>query len=219
MKHTPKVLMTTAIAIVAAAAFSAAAAVAGEFHSEIAHTGITGSQPVAEDDFFTFKAGTVRCERAHYSGTTSSATTSEITVTPTYTLCTAFGFVNTTIDVPSGINGGCDYRYTPLDFGEQPELHIVCGAGEAITITAFNCHVKIGSQTVSSGITYSNNWSSAGWGRDFSAVGNVTGLKYTQESKSFPGCTNGTFEDGKYVGSATLEGRTTTTVQVGIWYE
>jgi len=47
----------------------------------------------------------------------------------------------------------------------------------------------------------------------------VSGIKYTQDSKSFPGCTNGTFTNGTFVGEGLARGQNTTGEQVGIWKE
>jgi hypothetical protein len=49
------------------------------------------------------------------------------------------------------------------------------------------------------------------------ATANLSGIKYTQESKSFPGCANGTFTNGTHKGSATVVGTNTTGEAVGIW--
>jgi hypothetical protein len=206
------------VALLALAGFSSSA-MATEFHSETAHTIIKGEQPEGSNDVFTVNAGKVTCTSATYAGTTSAVTTPEVTVTPTYTGCTAFGFVNTTIDVPggnvaAGANGGCDYRFTPSTASSQ--LHIICGAGEVINVTAFNCWVTIGSQTTG-GITYTN--SGAGTARDVTVNANISGIVYTQHSKSFPGCSNGTFSNGTYVGKGTVKGQTTTGAAVGIWHE
>jgi len=203
-------LKTLGLAFVAVLAFGAlsatAASAATSFHSEQAHTILDGAQPVAEDDVFTVKAGTVKCTSATYSGTTSSATTTTVTVTPAYSGCTAFGFVSTPIDV-----NGCTYTFNATN----DDLVISC-AGSPITVTAFNCYVKVGSQTASTGISYST--AGSGTSRDVTAKANITGLKYSQESKSFPGCTGGSFEDGKYVGSGTVTGTNTTGGAVGIWW-
>jgi hypothetical protein len=220
MNRKLKALGLTFVALLALAGFSSMV-MAAEFHSETAHTTISGEQPAETNDVFTVKAGTVTCKSATYAGTTTSATTSEITVTPTYTECTAFGFVGATIDVPggnkpAGANGGCDYRFTPSTATSQ--LHIVCGAGEFITVTTFNCDVHVGSQTAT-GITYTN--AGSGNGRDVTVNANITGLTYTQTNTSFPFCTGGagTFTDGKYVGKGTVFGKNTAGEAVGVWHE
>jgi hypothetical protein len=218
MNRKLKALGLTFVALLALAAVSSSA-MATEFHSETAHTIISGEQPAAENDVFTVNAGTVTCKSATYSGTTSAETQAEVTVTPTYNECTAFGFVSTKIDVPggnvaAGAGGGCDYRFTPSTASSQ--LHIVCGSGEFITVTAFNCYVRVGTQTAT-GVTYVNGGS--GTSRDVTVNANITGLSYSQENK-FGGCGGGagSFTNGKYVGAGTVKGSTTTGGAVGIWH-
>jgi hypothetical protein len=215
-----RILHLSLAALLGLVGFSSSA-VASEFHFETAHTIVTGELPAGGSDVFTFKAGTAQCTIATYKGTVSGATTSELTVGPSFgfATCTAFGFVNESIDVPgtnapAGPNGGCDYRFTPSTASSQ--LHIVCGPGEYITVTSFNCDVRIGSQTAT-GITYTNG--GTGTGRDITLNTNITGLTYTQVSTNFPGCATGTFTDGKFVGKTTLKGTTTEGGGIGIWHE
>lgn len=194
-------------AVLAMGALSAPAAQAASFHSETAHTILSGSQPMANFDVYTVKAGTIKCTSATYSGTASSATTETITVTPSFSGCTAFGFVSTPIDV-----NGCTYTFN----AGNDDLVIDCFAAQGITVTAFNCHVRFVPQTVSSGIGYGN--AGSGSNRDITITSNLSGLKYTQESKSFPGCTNGSFTDGLFSGSTTLKGTNTSGTAVGVWH-
>jgi hypothetical protein len=194
-----------ALIAVAAMAFSASAAMAASFHSEATHTTLSGSQ-VGEDKF-KVNAGTVTCGEATYSGTQSSATSETQTVTPNYSECKAFGFVNTPIDV-----NGCTYTFN----ANNGSINIGCGS-KPIVVTAFNCYVSVGSQELSTGVTYANEGS--GSSRDVKVTVSLTGIKYTQESKSFPGCSNGTFTNGTYEGAATVRGFTTEGTQVGVWKE
>jgi hypothetical protein len=207
-------LMLTALLALAGLSPPARAA---EFHFEAAHT-IIGGIDIGSGDLFVVNAGTVRCTTSLYSGTANAATTSEITATPTYNDCTAFGFVSTKIDVPggnvaAGAGGGCDYKFTPSTASSH--LHIVCGAGEFITVTAFNCYVKIGTQTAT-GTTYDN--SGSGTGREVVLTHNVSGLTYTQESKSFPGCSAGTFSNGSFQGETAMWADNTTGGPAGFWH-
>lgn len=198
---------TLGIAFVAILAIETPSATFAEFHSEAAHTTIAGGQPVFENTVFTFKAGTVSCNQVSYSGTTSTATTSSIPIEPKYEFCNAFGFVSTKVDVE------CEYSFTSSNFSQ---LHIYCGPTDNIIITAFNCHVEIDSQTAS-GITYDND--GLGAGRNIRLTANVSGLRYEQRAKQFPGCTNGHFTDGKLVGSVILKGSNTAGNSVGIWHQ
>jgi hypothetical protein len=198
-----KALGLVFVAVLALGALSATAASAASFHYEQTHTMITGGQPHGEDDIWTVNAGTVKCQSSYYTGTTSSATTETFTVTPEYGLCSAFGFINVPIDV-----NGCTYTFNVSGF-----FNISCLSGE-ITVTAFNCHVKIGTQTFLGG-SYDN--SGSGKSRDVTATLKLSGLKYTQESKSFPGCTKGSFINGTFSSSATFVGTNTFGEQIGIW--
>jgi hypothetical protein len=208
MNRKLKALGLALAAVMAMAAFASPAS-AAEFHSEVAHTEIKGEQEEALD-VFTTNAGTVKCNTATYTGTTSAVTTSEITVTPAYSNCTAFGFVNTPIDT-----NNCHYTFTSNP-GTPPVMHIVCPSAP-ITVTAFNCWVTVGSQTVNSGITYTN--SGVGSARDITVDKTISGLTYTQHSKSFPGCSIGTFTNGTFTGSTTIKGTNTAGTQVGIWWQ
>jgi len=186
-------------------AFSASAAFAGSLHSEGTDTTLKGSQ--VGEDVFTVNAGTVKCTEATYAGTTG-ATTTETTqkLTPTYSGCTAFGFVSTAIDT-----NGCQYEFS----GDNESVNIVnCSTG--IVVTAFNCWVTVKNQTPTGTVSYTNT--GTGTGRDIDATVNLTAVTYTQTSKSFPGCTAGTFTNGTYKGAATVQGSSGGKA-VGIWRE
>jgi hypothetical protein len=207
MNRKLKALALALAAVMAMAAFASSAS-AAEFHSEVEHTEIKGE--MEGTDVFTTNAGTVKCTTATYTGTTSAFTTKEITVTPTYGGCTAFGFVNTPIDT-----NNCHYTFTPNP-GTPPVLHISCPVAP-ITVTAFNCWITVGSQTVNSGIEYTNN--GVGATRDVTVDVNISGLTYTQHPKNFPECAKGTFSNGAYSGLATVKGSNTAGTQVGIWWQ
>jgi hypothetical protein len=207
MNRKLKALGLVIAAVMALAAFSGSAS-AAEFHSEVAHTQISGNQ--IGSDVFTTNAGTVKCSETTYSGTqTTGVTSSEVTVTPKYSGCTAFGFIGATIDV-----NGCDYRFTP---NPKPYLHIICGE-KPIEVTTPTCVVTVNSQTVQEGVTYTNE--GAGTSRDVRVKVNLTGLTYDQHNKAFPNCTGGAghFSNGTYTGEGTVKGANTAGTQVGIWW-
>jgi hypothetical protein len=191
-------------ALLAMAAISAPGAFAG-YHSETSHTLIQGSQ--IGETTFTVNAGTIRCNSVTYSGTLSTQTSESIAGEPKYAECTAFGFISSPVDA-----NGCTTVFTT-----QPAFidHRICHSAP-VTVTAFNCWVTIGSQTVG-GNTMVNE--GAGSSRDLRFTINASGITYTQHSKSFPGCANGTFTNGKQTASATLRGFNTSGGQVGIWKE
>jgi hypothetical protein len=207
MNRKLKVIGLAIAAVMALAAFLGPAA-AAEFHSEVAHTQISGSQ--IGSDSFTGNAGTWKCSELTYIGTQATeATSSEITATPKFGGCTAFGFIGATIDV-----NGCDYRFTP---NANPYLHIVCPT-KPIEVTTATCTITFPAQTVNSGVTYTNE--RAGTTRDLRVKFSMTGLSYTQDNKAFPNCPGGagTFSNGTYSGEATIKGANTAATQVGIWW-
>ncbi|HEX7278554.1 MAG TPA: hypothetical protein VF255_02915 [Solirubrobacterales bacterium] len=201
-----KALGLALVAVFAMSALSAASASAIEFHSAVAHTELRAEQHAGEDTF-TVNAGTVRCSHVTYAGTESFATSSFQTVTPTYTGCRAFGFVSTTIDT-----NGCSFHFS----SNGQSFSIFCGAGNPMAVTAFNCWVTVGTQLNAGFVVHTNQ---GGTPIDVTVDMNITGIKYTQHSKSFPGCTNGTFTNGTYTGSATMQGFNTVGEQIGIWVE
>lgn len=144
-------------------------------------------------DAFTFNAGTVKCNASSYSQTLEEPLPT-LELAPSFAECTAFGFVSTTIDA-----NGCKLK--PSVTGA---FSVGCPEGKAITVTAFNCWVKIGTQT-NSGFTSTNTTSATPKpALDLNLA--ISGLTYTQESKNFPGCSSGTRTDGKLTASITVKG-------------
>lgn len=195
-----------AVAVAMALLAMAAASASGAFHSETAHTTWQGAQPEGLNDVITVNAGTVTCSQKTYAGTTSAATGSTLNLAPTFLECTAFGFVNAAYDV-----NGCEFQYH-----DTGAMNIACPEGKSMVVTAFNCHVSIPAQSWVPGITYSNQ--GTGKSRDIRINQSTSGLKYTQASKTFPGCTNGTSTNGKVLAETTLKGLNTAGEQVGVWF-
>jgi hypothetical protein len=178
-------------------------------HSEAAHTNLAGSQVGSVT--FTFNAGTVTCTQESNSGTTSSATAITFNLSLHFNSCTAFGFLNAPIDATP-----CFLQVHLRIIPPRLKFTIICEeVADSLTITAFNCHVKVPSQELGGTASFTNEGS--GTNRDIKFDLNVTGMDYVQESKSFPGCSNGTSTNGSLLGSITLKGANTSGTQVGIW--
>ncbi|HEX7279990.1 MAG TPA: trypsin-like serine protease [Solirubrobacterales bacterium] len=183
------------------------------FITEASPATLKGSQ--VGSNVFTVNAGTIKCTTINYSGTLEEQSET-IELTPSYSGCTAFGFISAPIDV-----NGCKFKFAATSKSEADSfggtVDVVCPEGSAITATAFNCHVKFGSQTGLSGVTYTDT-TAASPKADVDVSVNLSGIKYTQESKSFPGCSSGTFTNGTYAGSSTLWAETAegaTGIEVG----
>jgi len=150
-----RILKSLGLALVAMAAMSAvvaSASQASEYTCSAYECLATGSN-TAGNETFTTPGGTVQCN-SHYTvekeGTTNATgitgPTTTVTVTPTYTGCKAFGFVNATVNMM-----GCDYVFhsgSLIVAGRyNNSVSIVCPAGSGpITITAGTCVVDVPAQ-------------------------------------------------------------------------
>jgi hypothetical protein len=137
--------------LIAAMSMATATAVpASELHAATGpNASIFGNQTTQLT--FTTDSGTVKCTQALFEGTVASqtagtTTTQELTVTPQYTGCTAFGLA-ATVDM-----NGCEFTTTGAG---QPALtaveDIVCNktVGKVIEMTAAaGCTVTVGPQAV-----------------------------------------------------------------------
>src|SRR6187397_3604907 len=85
-----KTLGVALFAVLALTAVAASAASAASYTASSYPTAGTGESAVG-NDVFTTEGGTVEC-KSHYVATLSAAST-DLTVTPTYTNCKAFGFL------------------------------------------------------------------------------------------------------------------------------
>jgi hypothetical protein len=194
MKRKLEILGLALFTVCAMAALSAPTAGAEQWH-------IGGASGTVQDtnegeSTYTINAGTAKCKTIEFNGSYAASTVSSQTVKPTYKECTAFGFINTPIDV-----GTCEFRFnTPV--GTTSTMDIInCGA-TPITITSFNCWVTIGNQNGLGHIVWTNV---PGTPDHVLAHFTISGTTYTQHSKSFPGCTNGTFSNGTVVGTTTYK--------------
>jgi hypothetical protein len=195
MNRKLKALGLALVAVAAMTALSAAPASA-VWHGE--KTGTVKGINIEGEEVFTTNAGNVKCEISEYNGTTTATTPGAVKVKPTYKNCQAFGFIGTPIDV-----GTCEYEFT-TPVKTTSTVHIV-NCATPLRVTAFNCEITVGNQGPLSHIT----WTQGGVPsppniHDLIAHVTITGIKYTQHSKSFPGCTNGTFTNGTYTGTNTV---------------
>jgi hypothetical protein len=139
-----KVLGLALVVVLAMSAMVASAASASSYTASSYSATTTGSNTAGKETLTTV-GGTVQCD-SHFQGTLASAN-STLTITPKYTNCVAFGFLNATVDFM-----GCDYLFHsgPAQGGGVyfHTVDIVCPEGSGpITITAGTCKVDIPAQT------------------------------------------------------------------------
>jgi len=124
------------------------------------------------------EAGNVECAE-NLEGTLSASST-DLTVSPNYWGCSAFGFLEATVT-------GCKYTFTePTGFSDSytAKMDIV----GACTINTSTCHVTIPIQGALGGVAFTNETASG----DVSVKANVTGIAYTVVTDGFACPFNGT---------------------------
>jgi len=144
-------LALVAVLAMSAMVASAAQAVPQYTGSAYPTTG-TGSN-TSGSETFTTEGGTVQCD-SHFVGTLSAAN-STLTVTPSYSNCTAFGFINADVH-----ENGCTYVFhASSKLGTDhysSTVDVVCPAGAQMVITAATCEVAVPAQTGLSSVTTQN---------------------------------------------------------------
>lgn len=164
---------------------------------------LTGSRHSGTDTLVT-TAGNISCTTANYHGTLAKASTT-VTVTPSYSGCTAFGF-------PAVIDmNGCDYElHMTAGEGTEAGATVLCPAGQEITVTAISagttkCTVHVKPQTVGGDVKITNTGS--GSTRELTLHLNFTNIHYTHtEGTGLGKCPSGTGAAGTITALATVTG-------------
>jgi hypothetical protein len=143
-----KLVPLAVVAVLAFAAFGASAASAAEYKASSYPTTATG-ESASGNDVFNTEAGKVEC-KANYS-TTLTGASKTLTVTPTYTGCKEFGFLEMTIAM-----NGCTYRLNEPTGSFSASVNIVCGE-KPIKITAATCTSTVGSQAIGGYVALTTN--------------------------------------------------------------
>ena len=230
-KHMIRKAKVLGLALVAVLSMSAVAASGAQaetwFHSDVNPTVITGEE--TETNKFVTSGGNVKCTSkfdATSEGTKTETkpgevtyTTKTITIKPTYSNCTAFGFVGATIDMNS-----CDYLFH-LTQNTPPTatVDVVCNPGDDITITTSFCTVHVPAQTNLAHVVFESTGATTNT-KDIDATLTFEGIKYTETSGCF---VPGERANGTYTGKVTLKGfedkgpkgSYTEGNQAGIWIE
>jgi hypothetical protein len=188
-------------ALLAVSSALASIASADDFTAEKYPATLTGKN--TKIDKLTVTVGTVGCQNSSYVATVTGATTT-LTITPSYSSCTAFGFP-ATIDM-----NGCQLIGN-IGAGTTGDGDISCPAGQSITITAISagtnkCTLHIESQADLTGvITFVNKGS--GTTREVELSGTLTGVDYSHTKGTGLGaCAAGTATNGSIEMSALVTG-------------
>jgi hypothetical protein len=155
MNRRMKTLGVIFIAIFALAAVAASAASAAKVETVGSGEVKLDGEQIEGKHVFTVEGNKVECTTALFSGSTSNGAT-KVTVHPEYSGCSAFGFIEATVNT-----AGCNYELTAAN--ESPTgsmkfagtLVLNCGTGH-VSIIAGTCEAQVGNQTVGSGLTFEN---------------------------------------------------------------
>lgn len=191
-----KTLGVAVLAVLALSAVVASAASATNFTASKYPTAATAESELGNDDFKT-EAGSVEC-KGHFAVAALSEPSPTATITPTYTNCKAFGFLNATVNM-----NGCDYV---LHTSGSADLK--CPSGQSVTITAGTCEIMITEILELEFIKITNGMGGGliililieeiiyhvtkdGIGCPFNGTGTKTGASYTQNKSITASSTNG----------------------------
>jgi hypothetical protein len=172
---------------------------------------LTGDQETAHK--FTTPNGTVSCSTAVFDATPTTGAggaINEITVAPTYTGCSAFGFATAHVTV-----NGCTYTFeTPTKSGSTvtwgpSQIHILCSAGKSIEITPTTFGVSACTQFVGEQSPTEKHVVGVNAGGAKTGEMDIT-LETTLEKIHYTGtgglCGNSeTHSDAKYTGNSTVK--------------
>jgi hypothetical protein len=190
------------IAILALAAAMPSAADAAYLDAEAFPANLNGSSTT--EHVFTLEAGlSVKCKKASFTGSIS-ADTNAISLAPSFSECTAFGFAATVTTT------GCQLVLRPglqNESGKFPgTLDLSCEAGKSLVITAGTCEVQIAGQTGLANVQTANNGASPNGVTVEFAIEKAT---YNKTKDGFACALNGTGikADGGLTGTSTLTGK------------
>jgi hypothetical protein len=219
-----KALGLALVAVFATSALVASAAQAEEFTGYDQSTG-THTETVihgVQEGSHSFTAGSgfgsITCTTATFAGNSPTGTSTELTITPTYSGCSdSFG---RTVDVTME---GCDYKFTTPTFVSSGTysglVDLACPTGHSVTVHVTSggtsvCTVTIHAQTGLGSNHYTNK---AGNPDDVTVTTDITNLHTTTEGGFFNcGVSNGEHTDGSYVGNTTVTGETTGGAPLGV---
>jgi hypothetical protein len=174
-----------------------------KFKTEVATTKLTGKQH-ASNDVFTTHTGTSSCDEINYVGEQVGTEVNEVTLTPSFVHCKAFGLFTVPIEV-----NGCAYRFktsTKTGSNYAGIVDIVCPNGKVIEIKAPGCTVTIGSQSSVGAIQYTNIGTTTT--REVTMDFNILNIKYEEHRPFFGICSTNTMPTtgGTYSGAAVVTG-------------
>lgn len=200
----PTLFITGALVLGIAAT---APANAGAAFLEAAEMPVSLSASQTTEPVLSIEAGlNMKCKKASYTGTQSEAS-SEVTLAPSFSECTAFGLAATVTTT------GCKFiLHAALESESEPgkfpgsSMDVSCEAGKALIVSAGTCEVQIGAQNGLGSVTLVNNASSPADVTTEMAIEKAVYNK-TKDGALCPLNGTGVKEDGKLTGNSLLIGK------------
>ncbi len=211
-----------AVAAIGAAASSFATAEEKEtkFHSETAHTVVSGHNEGTTE--LITPAGKLKCGKATYAGTLTAATSTEFELVPEFSECTWSGF-------PASVEitrNGCFFAMQAgvLDAKGNLEgaVSFLCPAGKKFDVhirvaNVLKCTIQIGPQNGLVKATYTNKGSGI---LRFPEVDlHLFGIQINLSPGFGLGSCSSETAEGELVGTAALAGKSLEGKSVGFWVE
>ncbi len=201
------------LALIAVFALSAVAASAASASGELFHSSAKPTSIVAksESNQVFVATATITCTGGEFTGTASESTQSSLTVHPVYTGCeSSLGGNPSTVTTE-----GCNYIFqSEVPAGGHAKIEIECEAGKFITIDNSLCTIKIGSQTVGQGVTYTSINSK----KEVTVNATATKIKIAEKTGSLCFLVGA---EGTYAGTSIVKGFEDKSggAQVSVWWE
>jgi len=208
MTRNLKALGLALVAVFAMGAVMASGASAFSFHfnstAADGHTILNGKQIGLHK--FTTTAGEVTCEVATFSGTTTSNTTTDVTITPSYEKC-HINFFGSKVAATVNMNK-CDYTVTSHQTSEpkpgeikttEATIHLV-NCEKAAEVVAAGCTIKVNPEQTLGGQTITNGE------EDIVLKTETKTIAYSHTGFT---CGTGSGTTGTYKGETTVKGSET----------
>jgi hypothetical protein len=209
-----KMLGAAFVAVLALSAIAASAASAAEFKATASPVTLLAGQDTTHT--LTLDGSAVTCETTTFEETNVTAPSKTVRITPAYSGCTTFGFVQNKIEM-----NGCRYEFLEPNSALVGNVALRCPTKETkarlfASVLGSVCEVLFGESgnTNLSKLSYKNEATSPTTVKVTAAVTGITAEK-TKDTGICPLKGTGTIHNAEYSGTSTVEGLSGIGVSVG----
>ena len=209
-----KMVGAALVAVLALSAVAVSAASAAEFKATSSPVNLIAGQDTTHA--LTMDGSSVTCETATFEENGVAAPSKTVKLTPSYSGCTAFGFVNTKIEM-----NGCRYEFLEPNSALAGNVRLRCPTQETkvrlfTSVFGSTCEVLIGESgnTNLSKVSYKNEATSPTSVKVTAAITGITAEK-TKDTGICPLKGTGVIHSVEYSGTSTVEGLSGIGIAVG----